>query len=396
MIFADLQPAKADGIMAVMQAFRADPREYKLDLGAGVYLDESGHAPVMQAYQQGEQRLLKTQTTKAYVGVRGSHGFCQHIADLALGPELARSDRQASFQTTGGSGALRILAELIALTRPGCRIWMSDPTWPNHAPIMQAAGLEQSIYPYFDSKTGSLRFDAMMQTLRDSAVGGDIILLHASCHNPTGVNPSLEQWQELASMIAERGLVPFFDNAYQGFGDGLDQDRQALQIMAAKVPEMLIAGSCSKNFACYRERTGYATIIADHAKLTNLALQHALAVARAIYSMPPDHGAHVVQIILGDPQLRTIWRKELGDMRQRMLDLRKGLADRLRIATNTSRFDFLAHHRGMFSQTGLGAVRVQKLASDFAIYLVGEGRMNIAGLREDRLDDLATAIARVL
>ncbi|MEM7071479.1 MAG: amino acid aminotransferase [Pseudomonadota bacterium] len=394
-MFESLKLALPDKIMEVIQRFRSDKRESKMDLGAGVYLNEQGISPIMKAVSLAQEKILEQEKSKAYIGVRGDFEFCDLISKLALGKTLLDSSRFATIQTTGGSAALRVLSDFIAFAKPEVTVWVSDPTWPNHLPILNAAQLKIKQYPYFDAQTRQVKFDKMMTYLNQHTKPEDVILLHASCHNPTGANLSESMWVELMELICQKKLVPFFDNAYQGFGDGLETDAMAIRMMAEQVDEMLIAGSCSKNFGLYRERIGYGLIKAKTQNQAKNALSQLLSITRANYSMPPNFGAAIVREILNDQQLKTIWQDELSAMRDRMLDLRVALAQKLRQSTNSSCFDFLEHHRGMFSQTGIGEKNVERLASDYGIYLVGMGRLNIAGLSFNKIDYLAQAITEL-
>lgn len=393
-MFEKLQPAPADKILALIGLYRADPRPDKVDLGVGVYKDESGGTPVMRAVREAEQRLYREQDTKTYLGLAGDTRFNSEMIKMVFGDATDLSRLRAA-QAPGGSGALRLVAELLKRTRADATVWVSDPTWPNHIPMMRGAGLQVAEYPYFDAATGGVRFDDMLATLKQ-VPSGDIVLLHGCCHNPTGANLTATQWEAVADLLVERQLMPFVDIAYQGFGEGLDADAEGLRIVAAKVPEMVVAASCSKNFAVYRDRVGAAIVLAKDGAQGDIALGNMLAAARAIYSMPPDHGAAAVRIVLEDHALRADWEAELNAMRERMLRLRVGLAEALRRQSNSNRFDFLAQHRGMFSRLGLTPQQVERLRVEHGIYMVGDSRINVAGLQEDRMDDLAKAIVSVL
>jgi aspartate/tyrosine/aromatic aminotransferase len=393
-MFETLQPAQPDKILALIGMYRDDPRPGKIDLGVGVYRDEAGKTAIMQAVREAEQRLYRAQDTKSYLGLAGDVAFNAAMIKLVFGAN-ADTKRIRACQAPGGSGALRILAELLAQARPGATLWLSDPTWPNHVPLMRAAGLATRDYPYFDPATGAVRFDAMMETLA-TAKAGDIVLLHGCCHNPTGANLDREQWTALADLIVDRGLFPFVDIAYQGFGDGLEEDAEGLRILAANVPEMAAAASCSKNFSVYRDRVGAALLMGRTETEANTAAGQLQSVARGTYSMPPDHGAAAVRIVLEDDDLRSSWRAELEAMRRRMVTLREGLADALRRQSNSDRYDFLARHRGMFSRLGISAEQVERLRTEHGVYVVGDSRINVAGLPGDRLDELAKAIVSVV
>ncbi len=393
-MFEDLQPAPADKILALIGLYRADPRPGKVDLGVGVYKDRDGKTPVMRAVREAEKRLLQSQDTKTYLGLAGDTGFNTAMAGLVFGP-AAELTRIRAAQAPGGSGALRLVAELLKRMRSDATIWLSDPTWPNHMPVMRAAGLQIREYPYFDAASGAVRFAGMMSALA-TAKSGDAVLLHGCCHNPTGANLDTAQWAEIADLVVERGLLPFVDIAYQGFGEGLDADAVGLRLLAAKVPEMVVASSCSKNFAVYRDRVGAAMILAKDSAQADVAMSQMLSAARAMYSMPPDHGAAAVRIVLEDATLRADWEAELEEMRLRMLRLRVQFAEALRRQSNSDRFDFVASHRGMFSRLGLSEAQVERLRAEHGVYMVGDSRINVAGLPEDGMDALAKAIVSVL
>jgi aspartate/tyrosine/aromatic aminotransferase len=393
-MFETLQPAAPDGILMLMSLYRDDPRTDKLDLGVGVYKDVDGKTPVMRAVREAERRLHKTQASKSYLGLAGDVVFNELMIGLVFG-EKAERPRLRAAQTPGGTGALRLLADLIAVSRPDTTVWVPDPTWPNHMPILRAAGLTARTYPYFDSTTGSVRFDAMIEALKGAAPG-DVVLLHGCCHNPTGADLSAAQWETVAALLAERGLTPFVDIAYQGFGDGLEKDAAGLRILAAHVPELLAAASCSKNFSVYRDRAGAALLLGRNPAEADTAYGQLLGLARGIWSMPPDHAAACVRIVLEDDDLRADWKAELEAVRLRMLSLREGFAEALRRQSNSDRFDFIARQRGMFSRLGLTGEQVSRLRAEHGVYIVGDSRFNVAGLPGDRLDSLATKVVSVL
>lgn len=393
-MFENLTAAPPDKILHLSVLFRNDTRPNRMDLGVGVYKDSEGRTVIPRAVREAEKRLYETQTTKTYVGIAGDEGFNRAMTDIVLADTIDR-DRVFTCQTAGGSGALRVIADLLKRSRPDATVWLSDPTWANHAPILAAAGFRTTSYPYFDAKTGKVRFEAMLETLK-TVPAGDIVLLHGCCHNPTGANLTLEQWGRIADVLGERDLFPFVDLAYQGFGDGLEADCAPTRLLASRIPEMAIATSCSKNFAVYRDRVGAAIFIARKPDTARIVGSQAQAVTRVLYSMPPDHGAAAVRIVLEDEALRADWKQELESMRLRMLSLRQGLAEALRRQTNSNRFDFIADHRGMFSRLGLMPDQVDRLREEHGIYMVGDSRFNVAGLKEDKLEDLAKAIASVL
>ncbi|TPE52221.1 aromatic amino acid transaminase [Amaricoccus solimangrovi] len=382
-----------DKIIELMGLYAADTREDKLDLGVGVYKDAQGRTPIMHAVKAAEKRLWEEQTTKSYVALLGDTEFVEQMRGLIFG-EAVPTDRIAGCQTPGGTGAVHQLFELIQRADPEASVWYSDPTWPNHPAMLAHLGIEAKTYRYFDAATCEVDFEGMLADLAGAKVG-DVVLLHGCCHNPTGANPTLEQWRTLAELFARRGLVPMIDLAYQGFGDGIDSDVAGLRYMAGQVPEMLVAASCSKNFGLYRDRVGAAFAISSAPNLTPIARGNLASLNRMNFSFPPDHGAKTVAIILGDSGLRMDWVTELEGMRRGMLTLRQSFAEALRRATNSDRYDFVATHRGMFSRLGLTPEQVALLRSDHGIYMTGDSRINIAGLPAQGLDKLAAAIAAV-
>jgi len=393
-MFEALPESKPDAILALMQEFRDDPRTDKVDLGPGIYKDKHGNTPVLKAIKQAEKKLLETQDTKAYVGPIGSRPFSEAILKQVFGQD-ADTSRIRSAQSTGGTGALRIIADMLKDTRPEAALWISDPTWPNHALIFRAAGIEMKTYPYYDAARCEVDFEGMMETLK-KANDKDIVLLHGCCHNPTGADLSLDQWQQVAQLCAEKSLFPFFDMAYQGFGDGLEEDAASVRLFADTLPEMAVATSCSKNFGLYRERTGAALLVAENAANADRALGKLGTVIRSNYSMPPDHGANTTHLVMADEKLNAMWRDELEQMRNRMMRLRIAFAESMRKRTNSDRFDYIANQKGMFSRLPLNTEQIATLRDKHGIYMVGDGRINIAGLPEDDMDSLAEAVASVL
>ena len=393
-MFEALKAQPADKILTLMQAFREDPRPGKIDLGVGVYKNAEGVTPVMRAVKAAERRLVEEQTTKTYVGLLGDPAYSDAMIDLVLAGAVPK-EAVAAAATPGGTGAVRQAFELIQYGNPDARIFVSDPTWPNHTSILNYLKIPTVSYRYFDAETGGVNFDGMLEDIAQ-AQPGDVILLHGCCHNPTGANLTLDQWEKVARLLVERDLFPFVDLAYQGFGDGLDTDAAPVRLLAKTVPEMAIATSCSKNFSVYRDRVGAMMLLCKDADSVKIAGSQALMATRVMYSMPPDHAAAAVRIILEDEALTANWRMELEEMRLRMLNLRKGFADALRRHSNSDRFDFIAEHRGMFSRLGITEAQVDRLREEFGIYMVGDSRFNVAGLKEDRLEDLAKAVVSVL
>jgi aromatic-amino-acid transaminase len=348
----------------------------------------------MRSVKAAEARLLEEQASKSYVGILGDLDFVHAMADLALGNAVP-AERLSGAQTPGGTGAIRQLFELIRRASPGATVWHSDPTWPNHPAILAYLGMPARAYRYFDEATRGVDFEGMMADLT-ALKPGDVLLLHGCCHNPTGANLSLEEWREVTDFVLSSGAVPMIDLAYQGFGDGLDADVAGLRHMAAAVPEMMIAASCSKNFGLYRDRVGAALVLSETPEQAEVTKSNLFSLSRLNFSFPPDHGAKVVSMILGDPELRADWMGELEAMRLRMLDLRKSLAESLRRTTNSDRFDFVAEHRGMYSLLGATPEQVAALRKEHAIYMVGDSRVNIAGLPTgDGLDKMARALVDV-
>ncbi|MES2967950.1 MAG: amino acid aminotransferase [Pseudomonadota bacterium] len=391
-MFDHLKPQPQDQILRLIQMFRDDPRRDKIDLGVGVYKDATGLTPVMRAVKAAEKKLWEVETTKTYTGLAGEPAFNAALSGMILGGAVA-ADRISSVATPGGTGAIRQALELIRLASPDATVWLSNPTWPNHPSIIKYLGMPMAEYRYFDTATRGIDFAGLMADLA-GVQAGDAVLLHGCCHNPTGANLDAGQWAQVADLLAARGAIPFVDLAYQGFGDGLEEDAAATRMIAARFPEVLIAASCSKNFGIYRERTGILIAIGDGAGKATLQ-GNLNFLNRQNYSFPPDHGARVVTMILEDPALTADWKAELEEVRQNMLSLRQSLADALRRVTNSDRFDFVATHRGMFSRLGLTPEQVERLRADHGIYMVGDSRINIAGLNATTVPILAAAIAQV-
>ena len=390
MLLNALQKQPADKILALMAAYRADPRDTKVDLGVGVYKDASGNTPVMRAVKEAEKRLQAEQTSKAYVGLAGDPAFSDVMIDLVLGGTLPR-DRVAAVATPGGTGAIRQALELIKMAAPDATVWLSDPTWPNHPSIIKYLGMKSKTYRYFNAETRGVDYVGMLTDL-GGVLPGDVVLMHGCCHNPTGANLTMPQWDDVVKLLQEKSATPFIDIAYQGFGDGLAEDSAATRKVAGAFDNVLIAASCSKNFGIYRERTGILMAVGKTAEQAAMAQQNMNFLNRQNFSFPPDHGARVVTTILSDPALRADWEAELEETRNGMLALRQQLADELKRLTNSDRFAFLADHRGMFSLLGTTPELVEKLRADHGIYMVGDSRMNIAGLNAQTVPVLAQAI----
>jgi len=383
-----LKPQAQDQILRLIQMYRDDPRDTKIDLGVGVYKDASGLTPVMRAVKAAEKQLWETEVTKTYTGLAGDPAFSAAMIRLILGSDVPA----AAVATPGGTGAIRQAFELIRLSAPHAVVWLSNPTWPNHLSILSYLGMPTAEYRYFDAETGAVDAAGLLNDLA-RAKPGDVVLLHGCCHNPTGANLSLPQWRTVCDQLAGQGVIPLVDLAYQGFGDGLEADAAPTRMIAEAFPEVLIAASCSKNFGIYRERTGVLIALGGDRGVVqgNLAWLN-----RQNFSFPPDHGARLVTMILEDATLRADWMAELEGVRHSMLGLRQALADELRRAANADRFDFVGTHRGMFSRLGLTEAQVVRLRDEHGIYMVGDSRINIAGLNAATVPVLAAAVAQVI
>ena len=386
-MFETLKKATLDKIFVLMAEYAADPRTGKIDLGVGVYKDPKNITPVMRAVKKAEQRILDSATTKTYKGVVGNKEFSAAIVDLALGNAVDQS-RVRCVNGAGGTGALMILMHVLGRARPGGRIFISDPTWPNHIPLAENANLVPHTYPYFDPESRSVDFPAMMETL-NGLTSDDIVLLHGCCHNPTGANLTRDQWDAVAQSLQRTGAFPLVDLAYLGFGDGLEEDAYGVRKVVSSVPEAMVAFSASKNFGLYRERAGVAIAIATDSESADVVSSQMQNVIRGTISQTPDHGAEVVRVILEDKELRAEWEAELTEMRERMNRLRTKLAAAIRQKSNSKDFDFIAEHSGMFSLLGLPGDVVQKLKVEDAVYMINDSRINVAGIPEDRVDELA-------
>jgi len=392
-MFETLKQQPADKILALVQKFKDDPTPHKIDLGVGVYKNAHGVTPVMRAVKTAEHQLWQQETTKSYVGLTGDPAFSDAVIDMVLGDAVPRGT-VAAAATPGGTGAVRQAFELAKLAHPNLRVFVSNPTWPNHISILAYLGIEMVPFRYFDAATCGLDFEGMMTDLAE-AKAGDVVLLHGCCHNPTGANPNSSQWQAVVDLLAKTGATPMIDIAYQGFGDGLQEDAAATRLITSSLPETIIATSCSKNFGIYRERTGLLMAVSQDAS-KHLVTQGTLAyLNRQNFSFPPDHGARLVTMVLTDPDLCEDWKVELEQVRLAMLDLRQQLASELQARAGSDRFSFLAQHRGMFSRLGTTPEMVERLRVEHAIYMVGDSRMNIAGLNVQTVPILAQAIIDV-
>ena len=396
-MFESLKPVAIDPILGLMIAFKADTRPVKIDLGVGVYQDDHGRTPVMEAVKIAQARLMELETTKSYQGMAGDPDYNQRMLGLLFGEQhsIMSSGRVKSIQAPGGSGALRVGAEVIRRARPESKLWIGVPTWPNHIPLLGGAGFEIKEYPYYDMGSRQINSQAMMDALR-SVPAGDMVLLHGCCHNPTGADLSHDQWGEIADLALERGFIPFIDTAYQGLGDGLDEDSYGMRMMAERLPELVIASSCSKNFGLYRERTGSITFIAETPDQADIVVSQAMATARSIYSMPPAHGALLVSMVLGDDQLRAQWQAELEAVRLRIKSMRTLLCDSLQDNEAGMDFSHIKEQKGMFSFLGITSEQLQRLREEFGIYIVSSTRVNLAGVNSNNIEYLSQSILTVL
>lgn len=384
----DLDPIKSDSLLALIDLANADKRPEKIDVGVGVYRDSAGNTPILKVVKEAERRLWEEQQTKSYLGGRGDIRFAELLRPILLG-EHSSDDRIAGLQTPGGCGALTLAFHLIHAANPDARVFIGVPTWPNHGPIVRGAGLKVVEYDYYDRDAHRIRFDVMMDTLR-GARPGDVALLHGCCHNPTGADLSAEQWAEVTALIADRGLLPVIDIAYQGFGDGLAPDAAGLRGVLDACETVLVGQSCDKNFGVYRDRVGSVWFKTPTAASTATAMGHVLQISREFWSMPPDHGAAAVRVVLDSPDLNAAWHAELEGMRERIATLRQ------RLAAANPLFDYVGLQKGMFSMLPVSPEQVLKLRTDHAIYMADSGRFNICGLSDEQVDRFASAVLEVI
>ena len=393
MILDNLTVAQADPILSLSAAYRADKRSPKIDLGIGVYRDKNGNTPVVEAIKIAEQRLLDEQTSKVYVGLAGNESFNETMIDFLIADGESKS-RAVGVQTPGASGALRILADVIKLSTPDATIWLSDLSYANHAPIMRTAGLNVRYFRYFDTDTKLINSLGMMEDLQQASEK-DVVLLHGCCHNPTGADLSFDDWKAITELAQQKGFLPLIDMAYQGFGAGMEEDAQGFRYLAERVESYLVAYSCSKNFGLYRERTGLAIVVGKTLEQSQAIKSRLLEIARSTYTMPPDHGAALVDMIIRDTELKANWLTEVESMRQRVKGLRVQLVNALKEKSGHNGFDFIAQHQGMFSVLGISPEQAKILGDQHSIYLVGSGRINMAGLQESQIDYLAEKLLLV-
>jgi aspartate aminotransferase len=396
-MFQSLPALPADPILGLMASYRADSNPKKIDLGIGVYKNETGDTPVMTAVKKAEGMILDSQTTKSYVGPTGAAGYNAIVAELLLGKSLNDSlgKRRVTVQSPGGCGGLRLAAEFIKSANPDATVWVSNPTWANHVPLLGSAGLKIAEYPYYDYDSHSVKFDAMIECL-SKIDSGDIVLLHGCCHNPCGADLNHEQWQQVRDVALKQGFTVFIDLAYQGLGDGLEEDVYGTRLLAESLSELIVVSSCSKNFGLYRERTGAMTLICDSDAAATVATTQIAGAARAMYSMPPDHGAAIVQLILSNDVLRKEWDAELTEMRDRINGLRAQFVKQIQSIGIGQDFSFIEREKGMFSFLGVNVDQVQTLVNHYSIYLVNSSRINVAGINDSNIKYLANSLATVL
>ena len=396
-MFEVLTQLPADPILGLSAAFKADTNPSKIDLGVGVYKDEQGHTPILDSVAKAQTILLGKEDSKTYITPQGVQGYIDGMLQLMLGKgnPVLLANRIASVQAPGGCGALRILSELIKRCDENTTVWVSDPTWANHIPLIGNAGLAIKTYPYFDKTNASINFDGMVESL-DQVKKGDVVLLHGCCHNPTGADLTKEQWHVVLELAQKTGFIPFVDTAYQGFGDGLEEDAYGMRLLVNNLPEVIIAASCSKNFGLYRERVGIAVMVTENSAIRQAIQSQIQSIARGIYSMPPSYGGALVDIILNDDKLRTQWMAEVEAMRCRMQDLRSLLVSKMNEYGSSKDFEFVKNQKGMFSFLCITPEQVQAVRDQHSVYFVGSSRVNIAGISKSNVDTLAKALVSVI
>jgi aspartate/tyrosine/aromatic aminotransferase len=395
-MFENLQPAPPDSILGLTEAFLKDSRPEKINLSVGVFQDARGKTPTLESVKEAERRLLASDVGKSYLPISGLAEYGAGVQGLLFGDshEIVISGRASTAQTPGGTAAVRAAADTIYRLHPTAKVWISQPTWPNHPSIFSAAGLKVEIYPYFDAEKNGLALDAMLKTL-SKAPPGSVVLLHGGCHNPTGVDPTPEQWRKIADVIFAHHLFPLVDFAYQGFGDGIQEDTMGINAICRPGHEAMICSSFSKNFGLYAERVGALTVVAADRASAEASMSHVKTCIRSNYSNPPAHGARIVATILSDSKLRAQWEQEVAAMRDRINGMRRAFVETMRKVGSTRDWSFIEQQRGMFSFSGLTPVQVDQLRSEYAIYIVGNGRINVAGMTEQNLTPLCKAIAAV-
>lgn len=395
-MFDQLKPVPPDAILGIMQMFRADNSPEKVDLSVGVYQDDDGNTPILDSVKQAEKLVYEAEQTKSYVAVAGNADFNRLTQEMMFRDTLGvvEEGRAATVQTPGGSGALSVAGHLINRIRPGAKLFCSDPTWPNHMPLLEMAGLQLEKYPYYDFASHRVDFDGMTAVI-EKMTAGDFLLLHGCCHNPCGADLSESQWDAVAEICARRGIIPFIDFAYQGLARGLHEDAYGVRAMAAAVPEFVVSTSCSKNFGLYRERVGACTIVFENPADRQTIASNLNIIARSIYSMPPDHGAAIVATILSDDRLRELWNSEVDQIRNRLNGQRQLLVDKLKERGTTTDFSFIGNERGMFSFLGLERAKIVRLREEFHVYIVESSRINVAGVNSGNVDYIVDSIAAV-
>ena len=393
-MFEQLEPAPADAILKLIAESKADTRPEKVDLGIGVYFTEDGRTPVLDTVKTAEARILETQQTKAYLGTAGSPDFNAAMQKHTFATN-DYDDRLVTVQAPGGSGSLRLAAGLLDKARPGANMWVSEPTWANHVPLLGSVGFNLKPYPYYDTKSHTIDFEAMIAAL-NTAAADDLVVLHACCHNPSGMDLSEDQWRAVADVIVDRKLVPLVDMAYQGFARGVDDDAFSVRHLASRVPEMIVANSCSKNFGLYRDRVGSMSILCRDSATRDIVATQLSGVARTLYSMPPDHGAAIVATILNDESLYAEWLAEVAEMRERLKGVRALLNDRLQEKAPAHDFSHLVRATGMFCFLGISKQQITRMKSEFGVYMVDSSRINVAGITTSNVDYVAGAIAATL
>ncbi len=396
-MFSRLEQLPPDPLLGLMELYRNDTNPNKIDLGVGVYKNERGDTPILAAVKQAEKNIFDEEATKAYIGPPGAASFNLAMQQLLFGKGHAAlsENRVRTVQAPGGCGALRVAAEFIKRCDGNSNIWVSDPTWANHVPLLGGAGIKLKSYPYYDYQKHEVKFDAMLETL-NQASNNDLVLLHGCCHNPSGADLTNEQWQQVTLLAEQKGFVPFIDLAYQGYGEGLSEDVYSIRLMSERLPEVIIASSCSKNFGLYRERVGSLSVIAANRKEADASLSHLTNVIRGIYSMPPSHGAAIVSTILEDDELTRLWHQELKEMRNRLNGMRALLVDKLSSAGASRDFSFIVNQKGMFSFLGLSGEQVTALQKNHSVYMASSSRINIAGINHNNVNYLTRAIISVL
>jgi aspartate aminotransferase/aromatic-amino-acid transaminase len=396
-MFESIELAPPDAILGLTEAFKKDARPEKINLGVGIYMDENNQTPILQSVKRAEERLLSDEKSKSYLPIPGSPAYGAAVQQLIFGADhdIVARKRAVTAHTPGGTGALRVAADFIKKTLPRARIWISAPTWENHAAVFRAAGLEVLTYPYYDDQNKGLAFDAMLASI-NAVPAGDVVLFHACCHNPTGMDPSLEQWRALAAACAARGFLPLIDFAYQGLGDGLIEDAAGLRVMCEAQPELIVASSFAKNFGLYNERAGALTIVSANEDVAQRVFSQLKICVRTNYSNPPAHGGAIVTTVLNDPELRTLWEGEVKEMRDRINGMRALFVSTLNAKGVARDFSFITRQKGMFSYSGLNRAQVDALCEQHGIYVVGSGRINVAAMTRKNMDALCGAIAAVL